>query len=420
MSQKIQELQEKRNKLVADARAILDKADAEKRKLTTEEDTQWTAIMSDVDATKKDIDRRSQLEDQERELQATNRERKPETVVRGRETESPDQPESRANPRASKEYRHVFESFLRGGIGNLDATERRALSAGTATEGGFTYPSEQFANTLIKFVDNAVFVRDLGTKFPVNNSDSLGAPSLDADPADADWTVELGSGSEDSTMAFGKRFLTPHPFAKRIKVSETLIQRSLLPIETFVAERLGYKVAVTEEQGFMTGSGAGQPLGMFTASAMGISTSRDVSTDNTTTALTADGLINAKYSLKGQYWSRPGTRWVFHRDAMKSIRKLKDGNGQYIWQPGLAADMPDRLLEVPIVMSEYAPNTFTTGLYVGLIGDMSFYWIADAMNFTVKRLVELYAETNQVGFIIRKETDGMPVLEEAFARVKLA
>ena len=71
-------------------------------------------------------------------------------------------------------------------------------------------------------------------------------------------------------------------------------------------------------------------------------------------------------------------------------------------------------------MSEYAPNTFTTGLYVGLLGDFSHYWIADALEMTVQRLVELYAGTNQTGFIGRLETDGAPVLEEAFARVKLA
>ena len=70
--------------------------------------------------------------------------------------------------------------------------------------------------------------------------------------------------------------------------------------------------------------------------------------------------------------------------------------------------------------SEWAPNTFTTGEYVGLLGDFSHYWIADALSMQIQRLNELYAETNQVGFIGRLETDGAPVLEEAFVRVKLA
>jgi HK97 family phage major capsid protein len=143
-----------------------------------------------------------------------------------------------------------------------------------------------------------------------------------------------------------------------------------------------------------------------------------VSTDNTTTEITADNLINVKFTLKQNYW--PRARWIFHRDAVKMIRKLKDSQDQYLWQPGIAANIPDRILETPYLISEYAPNTFTAALYVGIIGDFSFYWIVDALDMQVQRLVELYAETNQVGFIGRAETDGMPVLEEAFVRVKLA
>ena len=108
------------------------------------------------------------------------------------------------------------------------------------------------------------------------------------------------------------------------------------------------------------------------------------------------------------------------RDAMRQIAKLKDGEGQYLWRPGLTANEPDTLLNRPLNISEYAPNTFTTGLYVGLFGDLSYYWITDLLDLQIQRLVELYAATNQDGFIVRYEGDGMPVLEEAFARVTLA
>ena len=104
---------------------------------------------------------------------------------------------------------------------------------------------------------------------------------------------------------------------------------------------------------------------------------------------------------------------------VKSIRKLKDGDGQYLWQTSIQAGQPDKLLNIPLCMSEYAPSTMTAGLYVGILGDLSYYWIADALEMTMQRLVELYAATSQVGFVSRQEVDGMPVLEEAFARVKL-
>ena len=105
---------------------------------------------------------------------------------------------------------------------------------------------------------------------------------------------------------------------------------------------------------------------------------------------------------------------------MKGITQLKDGDGQYLWRPSVREGEPDTILGHPIMISEFAPNTFTTGLYVGLFADWSFYWIVDSLNFQIQRLVELYAEADQVGFIGRYEGDGAPVLEEAFVRIKLA
>jgi len=218
-------------------------------------------------------------------------------------------------------------------------------------------------------------------------------------------------------MDFGKRELSPHPLAKYIKVSRKLLRTSAFDIEGLVRDRLAYKHAVPQENAFLNGSGSGQPLGVFTASNDGISTGRDVSTGNTDTAMTFDGLKEAKYTMKGQYW--PRVRWVFHRDGVKQISKLKDGEGQYIWQASVVAGDPDRLLSFPTHMSEYAPNTFLSGNYVGILGDFSFYWIVDALDMEIQRLVELYAASNQIGFIGRMECDGMPVLEEAFVRVTL-
>ena len=187
--------------------------------------------------------------------------------------------------------------------------------------------------------------------------------------------------------------------------------------DTLVRERLQYKFGITEEKAFMTGNGSQKPLGLFTASADGISTDRDEAGDNTATKIVPDTLITAKYKLKGQY--HPRARWIMHRDVMAAVRKLKDGNGQYLWQPGIQGGAPDRILDMPYTLSEYAPNTMTTGLYVAMLGDYRYYWIAEALDMQLQRLSELYAETNQTGFIGRMEVDGMPVLEEAFVRVTM-
>ena len=399
---KLNDLREQRQKAIADARRVKDAADNAKREMTAEEVKTFDQHFADADKLEASIKR------EERVLEAE------------RETASQTEVEDKAR-RGTPEYKDA--QIMRGlraafaGQAHDITPEYRALQAGTDSAGGYLVLPEKYISQLIKAVDNETFIRQKATKHSVPDASSLGAPYLAADPADADWTTELLIGSEDSTMAFGKRSLTPHPMAKSIKVSEKLLRASSIGAESLVMQRLAYKFGVTEEKGFMTGSGALQPLGVFTASNDGISTGRDYSTGNATDSPTFDGLIGAKYNLKSQYQKR--AEWIFHRDCVAKIAKLKDGNGQYIWQASKQVGDPDRLLGLAVNMSEYAPATFTTGLYVGILGDFSNYWIADALSMRFQRLVELYAATNQVGFIGRLEVDGMPVLEEAFSRVKL-
>jgi HK97 family phage major capsid protein len=101
------------------------------------------------------------------------------------------------------------------------------------------------------------------------------------------------------------------------------------------------------------------------------------------------------------------------------LAKIKDRDGQYVWMPSVRDGQPDLLLGKPVNMSEYAPNTFTTGLYAAVYGNFDFYWICDADAMTVQVLDQPYATKNQIGYIWDYFGDGMPVIGEAFARVKL-
>lgn len=313
----------------------------------------------------------------------------------------------------------VTSQYFRTGRIDHAMMDRAALRMDDDAAGGFLVVPEQFLARLIADLDRSVLIRGLATIIPLTSAESLGVPTRSADIADSDWTTELAVGDADTALAFGKRRLTPHPLAKYILVSKELLRSAALSVESIIRDRMSYKFGTTEETAFMTGHGSGRPLGIFTASASGISTGRDISTDNTTTAITADGLINAKYAFESQWIGNPNMRWIFHRDAVKMIRKLKDGNGQYLWQPGLTSDRPDSILDVTVLMSEYAPNTFTTGQYVGIIGDFSYYWIAENMSLDIQHLMELGALTNQDYFIGRMKLDAMPILENAFVRVKL-
>lgn len=428
------ELRQKRASLVNDGRAILDKAEAEKRELTQEEKNQYDQIMDQVIKLGEDIEREERQQQLEREM-ATSQGTQTRTDADLGEGSQPIAYEFRSRalqgvslqesdelralaPLASAEYNQRWNRYLRAGDRRgLFPAEQRALQADADIYGGYLYAPMQFVDRLIQAVDNMVLMRQWATVYGVTAGESLGAPSLDNDPADPTWTSELAIGDEDSTMSFGQRELNPHPLAKYIKVSRKLL-RKVPAAESLVINRLGYKFGVTAENAYLNGNGSGQPLGVFTASNQGISTSRDVSTGNTVSSPTFDGLIEAKYTLKPQYW--PRARWMFHRSIVKLIAKLKDGEGQYIWKENVRVGEPDTILGIPEYMSEYAPSTIAASAYVGILGDFSWYWIADALQLEFQRLDELYAATNQVGFIGRLESDGMPVLEEAFVRVKLA
>jgi HK97 family phage major capsid protein len=427
------ELKEERMGLVNENRQLIDKAEGEKRAFTAEEQTEYDRRSAKIE----ELNRRAErMEDQARlEESGEQRQREPQRPA----TEPGQQGESRIYRPESRiggvrrtyalagteeqEKRDLVDlgRYLRTGrrsAAQAAEAERRAMQADSDTEGGFITTPQRFVADLIQAVDDLLFIRQFARVDQVPDADSLGRPSLDTDLDDAEWTSELATGSLDEKMRFGKRELKPHPLAKRTKISRTLIRKQALDIVAKVRERLAYKMAVPQEKGFLLGTGHNQPLGLFTASNDGIPTTRDVSAGNTQTAVTFDGLKEAKWTLKGQY--QRAARWIAHRDFGKMIDKIKDGEGRYIWQPSVLAGEPDRLLNHPLHLSEFAPNTYTSGLYAAVLGDLSFYQIVEALSFEVQVLMELYAETNQVGYIGRAEIDGMPILSEAFVRVKLA
>ncbi|MFF2774851.1 phage major capsid protein [Streptomyces sp. NPDC058052] len=402
----IRELRAKRTKLGADARAIMTAAEEAGRSMTPEEEVKFDKLVDERDGVDRHIERAEKLADDERDEAAR------EGLERGHGRDG-----------QGDEAMGALRAYLLGGRSVLTERQARALVSGNDPEGGFLNAPQQFVQDLLKGVDDMVALRRLATVQRLTQAESLGVPTLDQDLNDADWTSELSTGSQDDSMRFGKRELTPNPLAKRVKVSRKLMRTSVISPEVLVRQRMEYKFGVTAEKAYMTGDGNKKPLGLFTASPDGIPTSRDLDISTSGTGLVnvaagnaADDLITAKYTLKGAYHAN--ARWLFHRMVVASVRKLKDGDGNYIWRAGLATDQPDLILDLPFIMSEFAPSTFGDGDYVGMLGDFSYYWIAEALQFEVQRLNELYAEQNQVGFIGRMEADGMPVLAEAFVRLQ--
>ena len=321
----------------------------------------------------------------------------------------------------------------KGNYNSLSADQRKALQADIPSAGGFLISPMQFVQELIQNVHDLVFIRQMARNFKLGRNETLGAPVLTSHVSDADWTAEVGTIQADTALTFGRRELKPNQITKLVLESRYLLNRDTLDAAGIVKESLAYKFGVTEEKAFLSGNGAGQPLGVFTADAQGISTARD-NASATSGYIVADDFVTTKFSLKQQYWDR-GV-WMLSRPLMACTRKLKDANGNYIWStgfgPGLGFQgLPPTLMDSPYYVSEYAPGTdaamgtstnsnkiaVTTGTYYGIFGDFSNYWIVDAEELEMQVLTELYALNSQVGIIGRRWLDGAPVKEEAFGRL---
>lgn len=411
------ELREERATIVNEARKTW--AEAEKRDggVTEEDKAAFDKAMDAADKLVEDFER---IERSERHVEDIDAPQERSGKPAGSRPRG-DSGERRNAGAAVKEYRHWLETGeIQANFRNEQRRnpETRDTVIGTAAKGGYLVTPVEISDDLTKQMNDNVFMRRLAKITYVTSAQKLGIRQLTTRMSDANWTTEVGSVTEDTTQAFGRRDLEPQLLTKLSLVSiRTLL---LVPdAESEVTDELAYKFSITQEKGFLTGSGSSQPLGVFTASSSGISTGRDV-TAASSTAVVADDLINVKFSLKQQYLQDPSAGWIVHRDLVKMVRKLKDSYGQYIWQVGLQNGAPDMILDLPYYMSEYAPNTFTTGLYTAVIGNFKYYRIAQVKDLMIQRLVERYADTNQIGFIGRIWVDGSPVLEEAFGRLKLA
>ena len=440
LKQERNELNEKFIKCMSDAESIRSKYDGkrterhEEYKMTSDEEQRYDGLLDEADGLK------SQIVRLDKEITLTEWAEKPREEERpgyGGETKSLKEQE------ADIARRKAYLKYLRaeGSRGDFERSEEfktwerlraevKAYQADNPAGGGYAVMPEQMVNDFITLLKDLVYIRGLATVIPVTSADTLGAPALDTEPSDSDWTSELAVGSEETTAAVGKRELRPSPVAKYIKLSKTLVRKAPA-FENLILDRLCYKMGITEEKAFLTGTGSNQPLGVFTASTQGISTARDV-TAGAATVLAGDDFIEQYFGLKAAYRKR--AVWIQSRPVIKAVRKLKDSNGDYLWTAGQGGQVgvitgpggglqgtPETLLGRPLYESENAPTSIATGQYVSILGDFKTgYWIADALGMEIQTLYELFAASNQMGYILRKETDGMPVLEEAFSRLKMA
>lgn len=190
-----------------------------------------------------------------------------------------------------------------------------------------------------------------------------------------------------------------------IKVSDELLNDSVFNIEQYISKEFGRRIGTKEEEAFFIGDGTGKPIGIFNKTG-----GADVGVTAATTSITFDDVMDLYYSLRAPY--RNKATWLLNDSTVKAIRKLKDGNGNYIWQPSVREGEPDRILNRPYRTSIYVPE-LAAGNRVMAFGDYSYYWIADRQGRSFKRLNELFATTGQVGVLASERVDGKLILSEA-------
>lgn len=313
---------------------------------------------------------------------------------------------------ATPEYENAFWNMMRGNITNEALA---GLSVGTDEKGGYTVPDE-FERSLIQGLEeNNVFRRIAHVMR--TNSGTRTIP-IAMDNGTASW-IEEGAAIQESDLSFSIETLSAYKLGCMIKITNELLHDSAFDLPGYIAQRFGVRFGNAEEDAFINGTGPSldptvtpsMPTGILTSvQAAGQTTTPDAST------ITFDNIYKLYYALKSPYRSKAA--FLCNETLILQLMLLKDGNSNYIWKPGLEVGEPDRILGHPIYTSAYMPAITGTAAQdknkkVLLFGDFSYYWIADRTNRTLKRLNELYAVTDQVGFIGTQRVDGKLILPEA-------
>ena len=392
----ILELREKRAKAWEAAKAFLDSHRKENGVLSAEDDAAYTKMEQEITDLGKEIARLERQEALDAELnRPVNR---PLTGKPGGRADADDGEDKTG--RASDDYRKNFWNAMRSKIPMPGVTN--ALQVGTDSEGGYLVPDE-YERTLVEALEEENIFRQMAKVIKTSSGDRK-IPVV-ASKGTASWIDEEGAYPE-SDDSFGQVSIGAYKLGTMIKVSEELLNDSVFDLQSYISREFARRIGAKEEEAFFTGDGKGKPLGVLAATG-GAETGV---TAASATAVTADELMDLYYSLKSPY--RKKSVWVLNDSTIKAIRKLKDNNGQYLWQPSLTAGAPDMILGRPIKTSAYMP-AIAAGAKTIAFGDFSYYWIADRQGRSFKRLNELFAATGQVGFLASQRVDGKMILAEA-------
>jgi HK97 family phage major capsid protein len=388
----ITEMRNKRKKLIETMDGFLDTHKTKNGTLSVEDDATYKTMEDEISELTNEIHRMERREEIEAELEKPVSKPIIEKPMNGRL----DNGEVKTG-RAADSYKKAMLSALRSNFRNVS----NVLQEGVDADGGYLVP-EEYDSRLIDGLKEENIIRKLGHRITTSGERKI---NIAATKPAAAW-IDEGEALTFSDATFSQINLDAHKLHVAVKVTEELLYDNAFQLENYIIEEFYKALANAEEDAFINGDGTGKPLGILAASGgaeVGV-------TAASATAITADEVINLVYSLKRPY--RKNAVFILNDQTIAALRKLKDGNGAYMWQPALVAGEPDKLLGYPVYTSAYMP-TVEAGAKTIIFGDLSYYNIGDRGSRSFAELRELFAGNGMVGFVAKERVDGKLVLPEA-------
>ena len=393
----ITEMREKRNKLVGMMDAFLDTHTTDKGTLSAEDDKTYKDMETEVAQLTDSIHRMERREEIEAELS------KPTSKPLTGKPMKADGDKAAKTGRASDEYKKALLQAMRTNFRQIS----NVLQEGIDPQGGYLVPDE-YDKRLIDILTDENVMRTLGTNITTSGEHKI---NIAATKPAAAW-IEEGGTLTFGDATFDQIILDAHKLHVAIKVTEELLYDNAFNLENYILTQFGKALSNAEEDAFINGTGIGQPLGILAETGgaqVGV-------TSASSTKVTADEIINLVYSLKRPY--RKNAVFLANDVCVAELRKLKDNNGQYLWQPSLQAGEPDRVLGYKVYTSPYFPVPTAGGTAVAF-GDFSYYNIGDRGTRSFAELKELFAGNGMIGFVAKERVDGKLVLPEAIKLLQM-
>ncbi len=310
--------------------------------------------------------------------------------------------------------RKAFLSLLRKGPEAMEPDERKALTVSDDTTGGYLAP-EEYVRELTRGVTEFSPIREIA-RVRQTSSRAVKIPKRTGTFA-AQWVSESGARSETTGLTFGLEEIAAHEMYALVDLSQQNIEDSAFDLEAELTLEFTEQFGVLEGAAFVNGNAVGQPEG-FMANA-------SVASDNSGSASTvkdangqADGLIALQHNLKESYARR--ATWVLNRKTLGKLRQMKDGNNNYIWQPGTAPGNPNTILGDPYVEATDMPDEAANAFPIAYGDFMRGYIIVDEVLLSILRDPYTQATSGNVRFIARRRVGGQVVVDEAIRKLKCA